>query len=204
MYFNYENEKMDVKELQLNLFELTNIPSSIQNIIDSNNSVRLEKCTDTCEELIPNTNKYTIKKDEIEIPDKNKYIIIHLQRSTFVEQKNVPVGISIDISRTMKICEIEYRLLSCILNTHNGHYIYTTFDKDGGVHKTYDDRSISEKSISKEFILEKNSYVLLYYRINSLVNTVPPELLLKSSSTKSTFHPNIPTYYSLSLSDSYS
>jgi ubiquitin C-terminal hydrolase len=174
-----------------------------------------EECRDNVIEKIKNNsftfrnskyNSNIIKKEEIDIPPSNKYMIIYFKRVITDlrndNYKNLPLNHKVKIYNTIEINNIGYKLLSCILNTYNGHYIYTTFNEDGSVCKTYDDNRVLETEISAGFTLENNSYVLLYYRIDSLVNTEPPELLKKTLiKSESTFHPNIPTYYSLSLSD---
>ena len=112
------------------------------------------------------------KETSINIPVKNKYLVIQLARMAFHKvMNNFIYGFiddNINIKNTLNINNNNYSLIGSILryssdkSSNSGHYIYVTY-KDNKIKKVYNDEKVTE-FLNEPFNLNKHSYILLYIK----------------------------------------
>jgi hypothetical protein len=149
-----------------------------------------EKLNSNLEQCEINSSSY--KKIDIGINKHNKYLFISLIRSKVITSqfknrtedfKQIYVTKKVNIEYQLKINNNKYKLIGVILKSgtaEHGHYIYCTIKKNI-LHKIYDDDQVYNK-LKGNFNLEKNSYVLLYNKINK----TSKKLVKKSKKSKKT------------------
>jgi len=175
IYFNFTEEVLDKDRGEY-----------LKNDIYNNYGTKIGK-KERCE----NNNK-NCKKLNINIPDQNKYLIIQLVR--MVEYNFIDNNIN--INKVLNIDNVNYSLVGSILrgpignskkskkNINMGHYIYVTYNEEGELHKVYNDSNVSKK-LPTNFVLNNNSYLLLYVRNEEVQNkSVNEETIITSVNHK--------------------
>jgi len=123
--------------------------------------------------LPPSTGKF---KQQLIIPDENKYIIIRLKRYTQGSRRKLKTIIIPD--DIIDISNNTYILSGCIVHSGDtidgGHYVYNKYTESTNNNKilyTYNDRIVSEFPKNAEYsnrdYISTNGYVFLYRRLSA-------------------------------------